>query len=325
MALKTDRRTWLRNSALWAAAIPALPATAAVSQDAGVGNKTTTAFFDVKQYGATGVKADNAGPAIQKAIEACSAAGGGIVYLPPGEYTSGTLSLRSHVRFHIEGGATLYASQNPEDFNAKPRPDKAALFFGENLVNVSLEGRGTVNGQAEYERRVDDIDDPFVRPAKDRMKALGKSTLRSFPKGYPARTVFPHLVWMGECTDVRITGLSFVYSPSWTMAFHQCERLTLDGVFVHTKLNEAVWADGIDLDGCKDVCVANCTIVSADDCFAIFSGDFWGPPRTCEDITITNCRLSSSSNAIKFTEGNVKGVALSPNAMVMLKSVQVVH
>lgn len=82
--------------------------------------------------------------------------GGGIVYLPPGEYTSGTLSLRSHVRFHIEGGATLYASQNPEDFNTKPRPDKAALFFGENLVNVSLEGRGIVNGQAEYEWRVDD-------------------------------------------------------------------------------------------------------------------------------------------------------------------------
>jgi hypothetical protein len=113
---------------------------------------------------------------------------------------------------------------------------------------------------------------------------------------------------MGGCTDIRITGLSFVYSPSWTMAFHQCERLTLDGIFVHTKLNEAVWADGIDLDGCKDVCVANSTIVSADDCFAIFSGDFWGPPRTCQDITITNCRLSSSSNAIKFTEGNVKGV-----------------
>lgn len=77
MALKTDRRTLLRNSALWAAAIPALPATAAVSQDAGAGNKTTTAFYDVKQYGATGVKADNAGPAIQKAIEACSAAGRG--------------------------------------------------------------------------------------------------------------------------------------------------------------------------------------------------------------------------------------------------------
>ena len=42
------------------------------------------AIFNVKDYGATGVKADNAQPAIQKAIDACAAAGGGQVYLPPG-------------------------------------------------------------------------------------------------------------------------------------------------------------------------------------------------------------------------------------------------
>ena len=70
------------------------------------------AIFNVKDYGATGIKTDNAQAAIQKAIDACGKAGGGMVYLPPGEYTSGTLHLRSHVRFHIEGGATLYASKD---------------------------------------------------------------------------------------------------------------------------------------------------------------------------------------------------------------------
>jgi polygalacturonase len=304
----TDRRTLLRNSALWAAALPAFPSAAQAPQAAGTARKNTTALFDVKEFGASGIKSDDARPAIQNAIDACAASGGGIVYLPPGDYTSGTITLRSHVRFHLEGGATLYASKNPADFNAKPVDSKASLFFAENVENITIEGRGTVNGQSEYEWRDDDIDDVFVKPAKDRMKAAGKSIRRSFPKGHPSRTVYPHLVWIGGSVDVRITGVSFIYSPSWTMAFHQCDRLSLDGIYVHTKLNEAVWADGIDLDGCKDVCVANSTIISADDCFAIFSGDFWGPPRACEDITITNCRLSSSSCAVKFTEGDVKGV-----------------
>jgi len=304
----SDRRTLLRKSALLAAAFPAFPVAGESQQSAAASSKNSAAFFDVKQFGASGVKADDARPAIQKAIDTCAAAGGGVVYLPPGEYTSGTLTLRSHVRFHIEGGATLYASTNPADFNSKPVESKAALFFAENVENLTIEGRGTVNGQSNYDWRDDDIDDPFVKPAKDRMKAMGKSIRRSFPGGYPSRTVYPHLVWIGGSVDVRITGLSFIYSPTWTMAFHQCDRLSLDGIYVHTKLNDAVWADGIDIDGCKDVCVANSTIVSADDCFAIFSGDFWGPPRACEDITITNCRLSSSANAIKFTEGDVKGV-----------------
>lgn len=65
---------------------------------------TGKTVFNVKDYGATGRKADDARSAIQKAIDACAAAGGGAVYLPPGEYTSGTLYLRSHVYFHIEAG-----------------------------------------------------------------------------------------------------------------------------------------------------------------------------------------------------------------------------
>jgi polygalacturonase len=64
------------------------------------------AIFNVRGFRATGAKADNATGAIQRAIDACAQAGG-MVYLPPDEYTSGTLHLRSHVRFHIEGGATL--------------------------------------------------------------------------------------------------------------------------------------------------------------------------------------------------------------------------
>ena len=266
------------------------------------------AIFNVKDYGATGVKSDNATPAIQKAIEACAKAGGGMVYLPPGEYTSGTLYFRSHVRFHIVGGATLYASKDMSLFNGQPKPDKAALFFADKVEDITLEGRGTVNGQAAYIWKIDDLNDPLVRPAKDLMRSLGKSLLRSFPEGYPDRKVYPHLVWMGDSTDIHITGLSFIYSPTWTMAFHACQRLVMDGVYIYTKPNDAVWADGVDLDGCNDVRIANCSITTGDDCIVFVSIDGWGPARTCENVVVTNCRLSSCSCAVKFSEGNAKGV-----------------
>src|SRR4030042_4316668 len=79
--------------------------------------------FNVKDVGATGTKADNAREAIQRAVDACAEAGGGMVYLPPGEYTSGTIHLRGHVRFFIEAGATLFASREKQD------SDKDALFY----------------------------------------------------------------------------------------------------------------------------------------------------------------------------------------------------
>src|SRR2546430_15480970 len=76
-------------------------------------------IFNVKDYGATGKKADNARTAIQKAIDACAKAGGGIVYLPPGDYTSGTIHLRSHVRFWIEAGATLRSEEHTSELQSQ--------------------------------------------------------------------------------------------------------------------------------------------------------------------------------------------------------------
>ena len=93
------------------------------------------AVFNVREYGATGTQQDTAQAAIQQAIDACAAAGGGVVCFPPGAYTSGTLHLRSHVRLFVEAGATIYSSKEPAAF------DKPALFYGENLDNVMLEGR----------------------------------------------------------------------------------------------------------------------------------------------------------------------------------------
>ncbi len=255
--------------------------------------------FNVRDFGATGEKTQNARPAIQKAIDACAQSGGGVVYVPPGDYTTGTLHLQSHVRFFIEAGATLYSSKEERDF------DKPALFYGEDLVNITLEGRGTVNGQAEYEWRLPgDFHDDFIYPNQLMMEKAGKPLLRSFPKA----NQYGKLVLLIRCRDVRIAGLSFVDSPSWTIHPYGCERLVVDGVYIRSSLKEAVWADGIDPDGCRDVRISNSTIETGDDAIVFYSMNWFGPALPCENITITNCRLSSASSALKFCDGNMNAI-----------------
>lgn len=255
-------------------------------------------IYNVRDFGATGNKAEDARPAVQAAIEACAAAGGGTVYFPPGDYTSGTIHLRSHVRILIDSGATIYSSKDPASFH--PR----SLFYGEDVHNITLEGRGVVDGQAEYEWRLTDIRDWYIYPNQVRAEKAGLPLVRSFPTS----NSIGNLVLLVRCTDVRIAGLSFLHSPSWTMHLWGCERLVIDGVYVYTSLRDGVWADGIDPDGCRDVRITNCTIETGDDALVFYSSSIFGPARPCENITVTNCRLTSSSSALKFCDGNLNAI-----------------
>ena len=262
-------------------------------------------IFNIKNYGATGNKADDAQKAIQNAVEACAKAGGGTVYVPPGEYTSGTIHLRNHVRFLIDAGATLYASTNPALY------DRPALLYAEDAQNITIEGRGTVDGQSQYvwqknvEHYVDiDINRVLAQAWSD---ARGKQLMRPYPKGQPNQE-YPHMIQLRRCKDVKIASLSFLHSPSWTINPYGCERLVIDGIYIYTNPYEAVWADGIDPDGCNDVRIANCTIETGDDSIVFYSMNWYGPALPCENITITNCRLTSASAALKFCDGNINCV-----------------
>lgn len=261
--------------------------------------------FNVKDYGATGRKQDNARPALQQAIDACGRAGGGTVYVPPGEYTSGQLRLRSGVRLYLEAGATLLASLDGHEFDPSP---KSAFLSGEDLHDVALEGRGVVDGQASYEWRLNDFTDFYIRPNQLLMEATGKPLMRSFPGGFPKETVYPRLVLLLRCQDVRIRGLKFVRSRSWTINLYACKRLLIDGVYISSSQKAGVWADGIDPDGCQDLRISNSTIETGDDALVFYSADIWGPALPTENVTVTNCRLSSSSSAIKFCDGNSNAI-----------------
>jgi hypothetical protein len=120
--------------------------------------------------------------------------------------------------------------------------------------------------------------------------------------------MYPHLVQLLRSKDVKILGLRFLHSPSWTISPYGCERLTIDGIYIFSDQRLGVWADGIDLDGCKDVRIINSTIETGDDAIVFYSMNWFGPALPCENITISNCRLSSASSALKFCDGNMNSV-----------------
>jgi hypothetical protein len=266
---------------------------------------TAQRVFNVRDYGATGHKGDDARPALQKAIDACGKVGGGQVYVPAGDYMSGQLHLRSGVRLYVEAGATIYATLDPHQYED---PRKASLIYGEDLHDIALEGGGTLDGQASYERRLNNITDHYILSNQHQMEATGKPLMRSFPAGDPKVSMYPRMVLLLRCVDVRITGLKFLRSRSWTINPYACKHLIIDGVYIYSSQQDGVWADGIDPDGCQDVHISNSTIETGDDGIVFYSTPIWGPVLPTENVTVTNSRISSSSSAIKFCDGNSKAV-----------------
>jgi polygalacturonase len=91
---------------------------------------------------------------LQAALDACSAAGGGLVLVPPGRYLTGALFLHSNLHLHIAAGATLLATQRFSDFptisgrwEGIERKTHASLLTGIDLENVSITGQGALDGQ----------------------------------------------------------------------------------------------------------------------------------------------------------------------------------
>ena len=294
------------------------------------------ASFDVKAFGAIGDGKTLDTAAINKAIEAAAAAGGGTVEFPAGNYLSFSIHLKSHVALHLGMGATIVAAEPPADLSSgydAPEPTTGtvpnvdyyedfghshwhnSLIWGENLEDIAITGPGRIFGRglSKGGGRRDFL--PEERAAADAAGAPADNNRIAFelpesaraaiaaqkpgPFGYPGKDTLP--TGVGN-KSIALKNCRNVIFRDFTIYHGGHFAILATGVDNWTcdGLKIDTNRDGIDFDCCQNVRVANCTVNSPyDDAICPKASFGLGHVRPTENITITNCQVSG------FDEGTL--------------------
>ena len=264
--------------------------------------------LDVKKFGATGKRDQNATKSFRDAIEAGVLRGGGIVNVPPGEYTVGTIELKDNITLNIEAGATLFLSQLRDDFKQGSR----AMIFAQNAKNIAVTGKGVLDGLAQYDYVEMRGIDPEISKEIDIAKAAGIDMRRYYRKS-TAVNVFMFVI--NDCTNFLLNDVSIINSPLWTVRLNDCNRVFIRGVYIYSDLQKGVNADGIDICSSSNVTISDSVIVTADDAIVLKTIARNGKKANpTENITVSNCVLTSSSTALMIgteTEADIRHVTFN--------------
>jgi len=230
---------------------------------------TAPNVFDVRQFGAKGDGKTLDTAAIQKALDECGDAGGGIVRFPAGTYLSQPIFLHSRTTFHLEAGAVLQATDKRADF-ANPEKTNSFIAFvtGKDLHDVVISGPGVIDGAGT----------PWWGPAE---------AARRRTPGYVLPR--PVMIVLANCTNVRVQNVTLQNSPLTHLALKACEEAVISNVTVQTP-SGAANTDAIDPINCKNVLITRCRVDTGDDNISIKSeGAVPGRTSASEDITVTDC------------------------------------
>lgn len=237
---------------------------------------------------------------IQKAIDECSISGGGKVIVPAGKFLTGTIFLKNNVNLYLESGAVLLGSTRGEDYT----PD--VLIRAQDAENISITGYGTIDGQGHA----------FWIPA-DRSKIPYERA----PQWIHKTPRSGNLVRLEGCRNVVIENVLLTGSESWTLHLLGCDVVMVTGIKIRNPLHGPN-TDGIDIQACRNVRIANCDIYTRDDAICLKNRHPKYYDRDCENITITNCIITTVCNAFKIgTEslGNFRNIVFSNSVIKAAK------
>jgi polygalacturonase len=242
-------------------------------------------ILNVKLFGATADGQTIDGPAINRAIDAAAAAGGGTVYFPAGTYVSYSIRLKSRVSLYLDQGATIVAASTPLEGTMSDGYDVAepqnpewndfqdyghnhwhnSLIWGEGIHDFSILGPGLIWGRGLSRGHSKDADLPDTTKPGVGNKAIA----------------------LKNCCNVILRDFSILRGGWFGILATGVDNLTIDNLKIDTN------RDGMDFDCCRNVRVSNCTVNSPiDDGICPKSSFALGYPRPTENLTITNCFLT---------------------------------
>jgi polygalacturonase len=301
------RRNFLRAGSLGMAAA-AIPVVSFAAQDTKSSNPSS-GRFDVRSYGATGDGKTLDTDAVNRAIEAAAAAGGGLVLFTPGTYMCFSIHLKSNVHLHIEQGATILAAESPKPgdttgYNggvydaAEPKTEWDAyqdyghnhwhnsLIWGEDIHDFSITGTGLIYG-----------------------KGLSFGAGRAARGNYPIYVaeqpgVGNKAIALKNCRNVLLRDFSVLKGGHFCLLATGVDNMTIDNLKLDTD------RDGLDIDCCQNVRVSNCTVNSPwDDGICPKSSYALGYARPTRNLTIDSCFVSGYYELGSVLDGTFKKFA----------------
>ncbi|WP_339220158.1 glycoside hydrolase family 28 protein [Paenibacillus sp. FSL H8-0332] len=254
-------------------------------------------MYNILDYGAQRDSVVPVTQAIADAIAAAHVAGGGTVYIPVGTFLTGAIRLYSNIELYVSPGAVLSFSTDPADYPAVEsrwegvkREVHMPCIYGADLVNVSITGSGTLEGNGA----------PWWDKHRNHPEEL------EYPR--------PRLIGLDNCSRVTLRDLTLINSPSWTVNPINCSNVVIDNLSILNPADSPN-TDGINPESCCDVRISNCHIDVGDDCIAIKAGTEDTRERIpCQNITITNCVMVHGHGAVVLgseMSGDIRNVTIS--------------
>lgn len=265
--------------------------------------------YYVNTFGAKAGSINVTTQSIQKAIDVCSRAGGGIVAFKPGTYVTGSIFIKSNVHLRIDAGVLLLGSQNLTDYPeidtriaGVEMPWPAALINIIDATNVAVTGKGIVNARGKF--------------CWDKYWAMRKEYE---PKGlrwvvdYDAKRVRTLLTQ--NASDITLKDITFKNAGFWTVQLLYSTRLTVNGIVIRNNEDgHGPSTDGIDVDSSSWVLIENCDIDCNDDDFCLKAGRDWDGLRVnrpTEYVVIRNCVARKGGGLLTLgseTSGGIRHV-----------------
>jgi polygalacturonase len=273
---------------------------------------------------------------VNQSIEKAAAKGGGVIYFPAGNYLTGAIHLKSNITVHIESGATVHFSDNFDDYlpfvqvrwSGLVMQSFCPLFHAADAENITICGRGTIDGQGEkwwtengrlgaLIRNNKIKDEPLTSYQKMWVNANQGFDIPPYWENYMMRKFYrPPFIQFFQCKNILIEGITIINSPFWTVNPEFCDNLTIHGITI-TNPSRSPNTDGINPSSCSNIHISDCHINVGDDCITIKSGRDadgrkWGKP--CENITIINCTMLAGHGGVVIgseMSGGVKKVTIS--------------
>lgn len=256
--------------------------------------------FLITQYGAKKNDSRLNTSAFANAIEACHNAGGGRVVVPSGEWITGPIHLKSNVNLHLEEGATIRFTDNPDDYLPAVMTsweglecyNYSPLIYAFDCENIAISGEGTLSPLMDTWRVW------FKRPqahlnALKQLYAMASTNVPVIQRQMAAgeNHLRPHLIHFNRCKNVLLEDFHIRQSPFWTIHLYMCNS----GVVRHLDVQaHGHNNDGIDLEMSRNFLIENCQFDQGDDAVVIKSGrnqDAWRLHTPSENIVIRNCDI----------------------------------